>query len=280
MKRICSLLLSVCLIFSICSCGQRAANTSTWQEQYDLGIRYLSEGNYEEAIIAFEAAIKIDPKQADAYIGLADVYTAQGNISMALQILNQGKEAVGETDALLQAIENARIVRRDLSDGEWVINEYDENGNQTLSTWYMADGSVKSISEYTYDGETYTISTQKYHAPGNEVYEIEIYDANYDRMIERTWVSKPIPIDAHHSGSEDHIKYHYHGTQVTVTYDAYSWTVNGKESDGSDTVVYEMAAPENYLRVSWSHSSDPDDTKIIGLSEYSPAHDLVNEVEY
>lgn len=23
----------------------------SWQEQYDLGVRYLSEGNYEEAII-------------------------------------------------------------------------------------------------------------------------------------------------------------------------------------------------------------------------------------
>lgn len=42
--------------------------------QYDLGIRYLSEGNYEEAIIAFSAAIKIDPKQASAYIARGDAY--------------------------------------------------------------------------------------------------------------------------------------------------------------------------------------------------------------
>lgn len=53
------------------SCGQK---TPTWQEQYDLGIRYLSEGNYEEAIIAFSAAIKIDPKQASAYIARGDAY--------------------------------------------------------------------------------------------------------------------------------------------------------------------------------------------------------------
>ena len=56
----------------LCACGQSAE--AAWQEQYDLGVRYLSEGNYEEAIIAFTAAIDIDPKQPDAYLGLADVY--------------------------------------------------------------------------------------------------------------------------------------------------------------------------------------------------------------
>ena len=32
-------------------------------DQYDLGMRYLSESNYEEAILAFTAAIKIDPNK-------------------------------------------------------------------------------------------------------------------------------------------------------------------------------------------------------------------------
>ena len=42
---------------------------NTWQEQYDLGVRYLAEGNYEEAIIAFTAAIEIDPNRVEAYMG-------------------------------------------------------------------------------------------------------------------------------------------------------------------------------------------------------------------
>lgn len=48
----------------------------TWQEQYDLGIRLLSEGKYEEAILAFSAAIAIAPKSAQNYISRADAYTA------------------------------------------------------------------------------------------------------------------------------------------------------------------------------------------------------------
>ena len=45
-----------------------------WQENYDLGARYLSEGNYQEAILAFTAAIDIDPKRAEGYLGRAEAY--------------------------------------------------------------------------------------------------------------------------------------------------------------------------------------------------------------
>ena len=53
-----------------------------------MGIRYLSEGNYEEAIIAFMAAIEIDPKQALSYVGRGDAYIGAGetedNLNSAL----------------------------------------------------------------------------------------------------------------------------------------------------------------------------------------------------
>ena len=35
------------------------------QTQYALSVRFLSEGNYQEAVLAFTAAIEIDPKQPD-----------------------------------------------------------------------------------------------------------------------------------------------------------------------------------------------------------------------
>lgn len=76
------LFLTVVLCILLSACGQASAPTAyaelTWQEQYDLGVRYLSEGNYEEAIIAFSAAIEIDPKRPEAYVGRGDSYAAQG----------------------------------------------------------------------------------------------------------------------------------------------------------------------------------------------------------
>ena len=57
-------LLSACSAHSVDAEEQSAP---TWQSRYDLGVRYLSDGRYEEAILAFTAAIEIDPKNAQAY---------------------------------------------------------------------------------------------------------------------------------------------------------------------------------------------------------------------
>ena len=76
------------LILLLTACAQ--STEAQWQEQYDLGVRYLSDGNYEEAIIAFTAAIEIDSTRAEAYIGLSDVYVELGDREKAREILEQG----------------------------------------------------------------------------------------------------------------------------------------------------------------------------------------------
>ena len=50
----------------------KKANARKVEEQLSLGTKYLTELNYEQAIVAYEAAIKIDPKCTDAYLGLAE----------------------------------------------------------------------------------------------------------------------------------------------------------------------------------------------------------------
>ena len=92
---------AACALFalSLTACGQSAP---TWQEQYDLGVRYLSEGNYEEAIIAFTAAIEIDPNRAEAYVGRGDAYIGSGeteeNLTAALADY-EAAVALDETNA-------------------------------------------------------------------------------------------------------------------------------------------------------------------------------------
>ena len=135
-----------CLIFvltitQLCSCSK--SPEEQWQEQYDLGVRYLSEGNYEEAVIAFTAAIEIDPNRAEAYVsrgnayaasgdteenlaaaladyeaaleldensvdawlGLAGVYVSQENYDMALEVLQNGLESTNGASAIAELIQ-------------------------------------------------------------------------------------------------------------------------------------------------------------------------------
>lgn len=95
MKQRMHIVLSVLLIALLLSaCGQNIE--AKWQEQYDLGVRYLSEGNYEEAIIAFTAAIEIDPKRPEAYLKAAEAYEALGDPDSAKVILEQGFQATGD----------------------------------------------------------------------------------------------------------------------------------------------------------------------------------------
>ena len=71
-KQVLTIVLAAVLLLTGCAGGA----ASTWQEKYDLGVRYLSEGNYEEAIFAFQAAITIDPKNPQAHVGVGDAYMA------------------------------------------------------------------------------------------------------------------------------------------------------------------------------------------------------------
>ena len=65
MRRMECALLAALLVLGLCGCGQRPAAAAssaggTWQEQYDLGMKYLEDGRYAEAVEAFTAAIQID----------------------------------------------------------------------------------------------------------------------------------------------------------------------------------------------------------------------------
>ena len=144
-KRIVGTSLVIVLLICLCACGAKES-APTWQEQYDLGVRYLEDGNYEEAIIAFTAAIEIDPKRAEAYVGrgdayvlsgdsrgnlraaradyekaielddtntdvylnLADVYIRQGDYDKALEILREGYEKTGKASTIEQKMEEIK----------------------------------------------------------------------------------------------------------------------------------------------------------------------------
>ena len=54
------------------------STADSWQEQYDLGRRYLNEQNYEQAVLAFTEAIQIDPNRSESYVGRGEAYLAAG----------------------------------------------------------------------------------------------------------------------------------------------------------------------------------------------------------
>lgn len=99
MKRLIGWCLAFALLWGLAACG--GAAPGAWQEQYDLGLRYLSEGRYEEAVLAFTEAIKIDPRRTEAYQKAVEGYEALGDLDGARALLAEALERQ-EDEALRQ----------------------------------------------------------------------------------------------------------------------------------------------------------------------------------
>lgn len=135
------------MVLTLAACGQSG---TTWQEQYDLGIRYLKEGNYQEAILAFTAAIEIDANRTEAYLGRAKAYVSSGNTEENRSNAKADYETVIELDAEGNCI-SKMIYYTDGSVNIYNYYEYDDHGNILRYTSYKPDGTCH-IYEYQSNG--------------------------------------------------------------------------------------------------------------------------------
>ena len=164
----------VCLLtLLLVACGKTMEEK--WQEKYDLGMRYLTEGSYEEAILAFTAAIEIDAKRDDAYLGAAEAYMQMDDMDAAMAILEEGYQNT-ESERIrdkMQEVQNQGLltvlVKQEETEFDGTDERrtvfyyyYDENGymvrkedisatNVNERTWTYDTETGKWIFEYKYD---------------------------------------------------------------------------------------------------------------------------------
>ena len=95
--------IAVALIAILVVFAPKTADAKKIQEQLSLGEKYLSELKYEQAEAAYLAVIEIDPKNVDAYLGLADVYVAQGEHDKAINVLEDALNYInGDASAIIE----------------------------------------------------------------------------------------------------------------------------------------------------------------------------------
>ena len=254
MKRVLSLILALTLTLALAACGGKGG----WQEQYDLGQKYLTEGNYEEAILAFTAAIEIDPKRApayvgrgsayalsgdtegnltaaetdfttaieldetdpDAWLGLADVYIRMGDYDKAQETLERALEALGDDDRITAKLAEMEEGRFTDSDGH------------PRKTCHYEDGALVEYWLYDYDEKGNNIRTSNYDADGTwqRTEESEFNDAGQEiRMVET---------------SED-------GTRTEV----YTYDAQGRRIREDRTNVYEDSQSTGYTLISYDDAA-------------------------
>lgn len=79
-----------------------AAPKKALQKQLDLGDKYLSELDYDNAILAYEEAIKINPKDERAYLKIAHVYDILSDLDLEE---HNNREAIAHLDQGISVLE-------------------------------------------------------------------------------------------------------------------------------------------------------------------------------
>ena len=209
MKKCGALILALVMLLSLWGCS----GAPTWQEQYDLGVRYLSEGNYQEAIIAFTAAIEIDPKRAEAYVGrggayvasgeteenlkaaladyeaaleldealtdawlgLADVYIQQGDYDQSLEVLREALEKTGNDQSIADKL-------AEMESGIFT----DSAGNVRRMEYRDGEGTLLWWHDYIYNDDGKESEVIAYDAAGNKIDQWEGYEYDDQGRVVRS----------------------------------------------------------------------------------------------
>lgn len=135
------------------------------QEQLDLGTKYLDDMDYEQALVAFEAVLEIDPMNVDAYLGIVEVYIRTNEFEKALECAKEGYEVTGDKrlKEKIKMIESGDI--------------FASNGWAMKMTGYDGDGNLVYWHEYTYNLKGQQASVAKYNAQGVQEQYLELtYD--------------------------------------------------------------------------------------------------------
>ena len=134
MKRIifCLFALSICTIMatSCCCCSDPNAsptsstdstdtsNSADIGQAFQKGFKYgwdcesarqaFDKGDHDKAISLYKEAITVDPEDKEAYIGISNVYMAQGEYNEAITNLNKAKVIDPNDENITSLIEKAQ----------------------------------------------------------------------------------------------------------------------------------------------------------------------------
>ncbi len=119
MKRIFATILSVVMIMTLCtSCAE--VNQALSRIYLNIGEKYLTDLNYEEAIVYFNKLIEVEPKNSRAYLGLAEAYVAIDDVEAAIDILEAALDVFSDDeDIRIEILE--MLIEIDPTESEWYL---------------------------------------------------------------------------------------------------------------------------------------------------------------
>lgn len=150
-KIVFAILVLVILAGSVAFFANRQAKASEYKKHISEADKYIEELDYENAKMAYLEAIKVNPREEDPYIKLANVYIKQEQYDEAIDILEKC-ESQTSSGGTKDKIEEVIVAKKEVEDKEKLeketIGKYEQYVNETLIPQYGIAGG----SEWTYGG--------------------------------------------------------------------------------------------------------------------------------
>ena len=103
-KKLIMIILAIVVAVSSIFIYKGAIAPKLYDKYLNTGIKYLMNGQYEEAILAFDKAIKIEPKTTEARVYQAKAYVGNEELDKAVEVLEETQNIDKTNEELLKQI--------------------------------------------------------------------------------------------------------------------------------------------------------------------------------
>lgn len=140
--------------------------SGTYASKLEAGERYLSQGDYANAILQFRAAIDMDGSREEAYYGLYRAYYYSGQTDAAIAVLQVGISSTQSSNLNSLLIELQTAAEQNIQTGENSEPEQltDKNAAAVLNTELLSIFASANYGDYCakYGSESGTMSSNTY----------------------------------------------------------------------------------------------------------------------
>lgn len=248
--------------------------------QLALAEKYMSELNYDAAILAYKAAIEIDPKCEDAYIELLDLYIATDAYDMADKVIAQAENNLDD-EIILAMREKTNTL---LASADTEAENKSENTNQENETTTEAGIHEEENTEVEYTIE-WIDGVRKVLANGvvDETFsgELDYSPAKYTFVngvltkCSVTWAEGGSHIEeSHYDSSGRCVKYVVYNSDGSINF---LYTFDETDSDGNTTKYTRYNADGN---VDHWYICEYENKLLVKSTEYDAAGSIIFRSEH
>lgn len=151
LKGVLAVLVTLMLLAS--GCSKPAATGAAAGAKLEVAVKYLAEAQYDQAVLAYQEVIKIDPRINLAYIGLSTALAMQDKTQDSLQALVDGLKSLPEDAGLQLVLAGAYASRGDKAKAEASYKKSIAGTSVNLtayraySSWLISEGRAGEALE-------------------------------------------------------------------------------------------------------------------------------------